>query len=439
MSALLERVPPHSVEAEQAVLGSMLIEKEAIIRAMEILREEDFHSDVHRTVYRAIVILFDAGHAVDLITVAEKLKQLGALDDIGGVQYITTLANVVPTAANVDHYARLVEEKAILRRLISAATGIVAMGFSAKEEVATILDRAEQAIYDIALRRTTQGYAVLKDVLIDTIERIEYLYAHKGSAIGVASGFPDLDALTTGFQRSDLIIVAARPSVGKSAFALAMARNAAVGDSLPVGIFSLEMAKEQLAQRILCSEAAIDGQRLRSGHLQDADWQRLSQALGRLGEAPVFVDDTPNIGVLELRTKARRMKAEHNIGLLVVDYMQLMHSSGRFENRQQEIAEISRSLKALARELSLPIIALSQLSRQVEQREGKRPMLSDLRESGAIEQDADVVIFLHYPDATAENLLEVIVAKQRNGPTGSINLYFHKNYGRFDPVTARQE
>jgi replicative DNA helicase len=438
MSALLEKIPPQSLEAEQSVLGSMLIDKEAIAKAMEILRDEDFHTEANRTVFKLICDLFDAGAAVDVITVAEKARQKGALDDIGGVQYITTLTNVVPTAANIEHYARIVEEKSILRKLISTATHIVAMGFAAREDVATILDHAQRQILDISLHRSVQGYAVLKDVLIDTLERIEFLYANKGSATGVASGFSDLDTMTTGFQPSDLVIVAARPSVGKSSFALAISRHAAVDDKVPVGMFSLEMAKEQLAQRILCAEAGIDGQRLRNGYLQDADWKKLSEALGRLGEAPVYIDDAPNASLMEVRTKARRMKAEHNIGLMVIDYLQLMHMGGKYENRQQEIATISRSLKALARELSIPIVALSQLSRQVEHREGKRPVLSDLRESGALEQDADVVIFLHNTEE-AENVLEIVVAKQRNGPTGSVKLYFQKNIGRFHPLEKGAE
>lgn len=439
MSVLLERMPPHSLEAEQCVLGCMLIEQEAIVKAMETLKEDDFYREAHRIVFRAMVELFDRNHAVDLITLTEKLKQAGALDDVGGVHYITTLANVVPTAANVEHYARIVEEKAIYRRLVSAGTQIVAMGYAASGEAAAALDQAEQSIFQIAMRRNVQGYSVLKEILIDTLDDIEYLYAHKGSAIGVASGFKDLDSKTAGFQRSDLIIVAARPSVGKSSFALAVARNAAVLDKVPVGLFSLEMSKEQVAMRLLASEAGVDGQRIRTGYLQEDDWKKISVALGKLGEAPILIDDTPNIGALELRTKARRMKAEHNIGILFIDYLQLMHLGGRTENRQQEIAAISRSLKSLARELSIPVVALSQLSRQVEQREGKRPMLSDLRESGAIEQDADVVIFLHRSDDTNENLLEVILAKQRNGPVGSLKLHFHRSIARFDRIDERLE
>ncbi len=439
MSALLERMPPHSIEAEQSVLGCMLIEQEAIVKVMEILKEDDFYKESHKVIYRTITDLFDRNHAVDMITVTEQLKKADILDEVGGVHYIATLANIVPTAANVEHYARIVEEKSIFRNLISAGTSIVGMGYTAQEEAATALDRAEQTIFQIAMRRSVQGYTVLKEILIDTLDDIEYLYAHKGSAIGVASGFADLDNKTAGFQRSDLIIVAARPSVGKSAFALEVARHVAVTDKMPVGVFSLEMSKEQLAMRLLASEAGVDGQRLRTGFLQEDDWRRLSVALGRLGEAPILIDDTPNIGALELRTKARRMKAEHNIGLLLIDYLQLMHLGGRTENRQQEIAAISRSLKALARELSIPIVTLSQLSRQVEQREGKRPVLSDLRESGAIEQDADVVIFLHRLEDTNENLLEVILAKQRNGPTGALKLHFHKSTGRFNRVDERIE
>ena len=438
MATSLERIPPQNIEAEQSVLGSMLIEKQAILRAMEILRPQDFYREAHQQIYRVMTDLFDHGQAVDLITVTEALRQEGLLEQVGGIPYLTTLANLVPTAANVEHYAKIVEEKAILRELIKAATEIVARGYAGKDDVDILLDQAEQAIFDVSQRRTVQGYVALKDVLIETLERIEYVYANKDGATGVPTGFRELDQLTSGLQPSDLVILAARPSVGKTSFALNIARHAAVKDKTPVAIFSLEMSREQIAQRLLCYEAGVNGQNLRQGFLNDNDWKRLSTALGRLGEAPIFIDDTPNISIMELRTKARRIKVEHGLGLVVVDYLQLMQARGRQENRQQEISEISRSLKALARELKAPVLALSQLSRAVEQRQDRRPMLSDLRESGAIEQDADVVMFLYAsPEAESTNVIELIVAKQRNGPIGSVKLYFLKDIGRFQPLDER--
>ncbi|MEW6523529.1 MAG: replicative DNA helicase [Bacillota bacterium] len=436
--AASERLPPQSLEAEQCVLGSMLIERQAILRAMEVVGPEDFYREAHRRIFEVMVRLADRGEAVDLITVCEGLRQQEQLEAVGGMPYITSLANLVPTAANVEHYARIVQEKAILRGLINAATEVVTRGYGQREDVEVLLDEAEQLIFKISQRRAIRGFSPIKDVLMETLTHIEQLYSNKGSALGVPSGFADLDRLTSGFQRSDLVILAARPSMGKTALSLNIARHAAVGSRTTVAVFSLEMSKEQLAQRLLCSEAAIDSQRLRMGALEDNDWRRLSIALGRLGEAPVFIDDTPSISILELRTKARRIKAEHGLGLVVVDYLQLMQSRNRAENRQQEISEISRSLKALARELDVPVLACSQLSRAVEQRTDRRPLLSDLRESGAIEQDADVVMFLHQnPDAAEANVLEVIVAKQRNGPTGSVKLYFAREYQKFENLEHR--
>jgi replicative DNA helicase len=356
------------------------------------------------------------------------------------------LANSVPTAANVDYYAKIVEEKSVLRKLIRAATDIVSNCYNSTEDVETIIDQAEQQIFKISQRRSSEGFAPIKSVLTQTFEKIEYLYSHKGGVTGIASGFSDLDKITSGFQPSDLIIVAARPSMGKTAFCLDIARNAAINQGETVAIFSLEMSKDQLAQRMLCAEARVEGQRLRTGFLTENDWPRLTYALGRLSEAPIFIDDTPGISIMEMRTKARRIKAEHGLGLLIIDYLQLMQSSSRIENRQQEISEISRSLKGLARELQVPIIALSQLSRAVESRQDKKPMLSDLRESGAIEQDADVVIFIYrdeyYNSIKEEDIIsgkkednrgkaEIIIAKQRNGPVGSIELGFQKDFARF--------
>lgn len=433
-----DRLPPQSLEAEQSVLGSMLIERQAILKAMEGIGPEDFYREAHRRIFATMVKLIDRGEAVDLITVCESLRQQEQLEAVGGMAYIATLSNMVPTAANVEHYARIVQEKAILRALINVATEVVARSYGQKEDVEVLLDEAEQLIFKISQRRAMRGFSSIKEVLMDALTRIEHLYSQQGSVFGVPSGFADLDRLTCGFQKSDLIILAARPSMGKTALSLNIARHAAISGRIAVAVFSLEMSREQLAQRLLCSEAAIDSQRLRVGALEDNDWRRLSIALGRLGEAPVYIDDTPGISILELRTKARRIKAEHGLGLVVVDYLQLMQGRSRAENRQQEISEISRSLKALARELDIPVLACSQLSRAVEQRTDRRPLLSDLRESGAIEQDADVVMFLHQsPDAAETDVLEVIVAKQRNGPTGSAKLYFAREYQKFENLDER--
>lgn len=446
MDPLLDKIPPQNIEAEQSVLGAMLLEKEAIVRVMEILRPDDFYHDAHRIIYQGISELFNRSEPVDLITLSEQLRQRDSLESVGGVTYLTALVNSVPTAANVEHYARIVEEKAVLRKLIRVSTEIVSNCYNSNEEVEKIIDQAEQLIFNISQHRTSESFSLIKNVLMETFEKIEYLYNHKGGVTGVASGFADLDRITSGFQPSDLIIIAARPSMGKTALCLDIARNAAINSKLPVAIFSLEMSKDQLAQRMLCAEARVEGQRLRTGFLTEKDWPRLTYALGRLSEAPIFIDDTPSISIMEMRTKARRIKAEHGLGLMVIDYLQLMQSSNRIESRQQEISEISRSLKALARELKIPVIALSQLSRAVESRQDKKPMLSDLRESGAIEQDADVVIFIYrdeyYNAIKEEDIIsgkktdnkgkaEIIVAKQRNGPIGSIELGFQKEFARF--------
>lgn len=426
-----ERVPPQNIEAEEAVIGSMLIEQNAVISALEILKPEDFYKENHRIIFRQIAEMADKLEAVDLVTLAENLKNAGYLEKIGGTAELARLANFVPTAANVEYYARIVAEKSALRRLIAASTEIAASAYDSQYEVDEILDKAEETIFQISQGRTTQGYVHLKDVLVETMEKLEYLASHKGNVVGLSSGFSDLDSITSGFQPSDLIILAARPSVGKTSLGLNIARNIAIREDCSVAVFSLEMSREQVAQRLLCSESAINSQKLRNGFLSDDEWRRLSIGLGRLGEAKIFIDDTPGISVMELRAKARRIKAEHGLGLVVVDYLQLMRTRKQ-ENRQQEISEISRSLKGLARELDVPIIAMSQLSRAVEQRQDRRPVLSDLRESGAIEQDADVVMFLYTePELEQNNLIELIVAKQRNGPTGNLKLFFSREICRF--------
>ena len=372
---LLERVPPQNLDAERSALGAMFLDKEAIYRAMEILRPDDFYKDAHRHIYQTVLDLANKGEPVDLVTVTEALRQSKRLDEVGGVAYLTELANAVPTAAHIDHYARIIEEKSLLRQLIHAAGEIMAASYEAREEVEEILDEAERKIFSVANRRSGRTISSLKQILIEAFEQIEYLYENKGAVTGVPTGFADFDRLTAGLQPSDLIILAARPSMGKTTFALNMAENAAVRLKIPVAIFSLEMSREQLALKMLCAEAGVDNQRIRTGNLSEEDWPKLSHALGRLSEAKIFIDDSPNISAWEIRAKARRIKAEHGLGLVIIDYLQLMQSRYRSENRQQEVSEISRSLKALARELSTPVVALSQLSRAVEQRPGKKPSL----------------------------------------------------------------
>jgi len=414
----------------------MLLDKEAIFRAMEILRPEDFYKEAHRIIFQAVVSLANRNEAVDLVTVTEELRQKNQLEDVGGVPYLTSLVNAVPTAANVEFYARIVEEKALLRGLIQTATEIVNQGYEGAEEVEKIIDQAEQAIFNVAQRRTTRGYTLLKDTLNEAFEKIEKIFESKGGVTGIPTGYSDFDRYTAGLQPSDLIILAARPSMGKTTFALNIAQYAAVEMRIPTVIFSLEMSKEQLAMKLLCAEAGVDNQRIRTGALTDADWPRLSRALGRLSEARMYIDDTPGVSVMEVRAKARRIKAEEGLGLVIIDYLQLMQGRAKAESRQQEVSEISRGLKALARELSVPIIALSQLSRAVEQRTVKIPTLADLRESGSLEQDADIVLFLYRddyynPETEKKNITELIIAKHRNGPLGSVEFFFQKDCSKF--------
>ena len=431
MSEVLERLPPQNLEAEQSVLGAMLLDSEAIIKAGELLEPEDFYREAHQVIFRSILDLSEKMEAVDLVTLGEELRQKGNLEPVGGLTYLTSLVNSVPSAANVESYARIVQEKSMMRQLLSSATSIIRTVYDGGEEPEVVLDSAERLIFEIGQSTKVSPYVRLREVLGPAFDRVEYLYTHQGTVIGVPSGFRGLDERTSGFHPSELIVLAARPSMGKTTLSLNIAAHVAL-EGQGVGLFSLEMSREQLAMRLLCAEAGINSHRIRTGNLRDSDWPRLSHAMGRLSEAPIFIDDTPNLSIMEMRARARRMKAEHDIVLMVVDYLQLMHTRGRTENRQQEISEISRSLKALARELQVPVIACSQLSRAVEQREGRRPQLSDLRESGAIEQDADVVAFIHQdPKAEGENLVELLLAKQRNGPTGSIPLVFLKDVGRF--------
>ncbi|MEA3328829.1 MAG: replicative DNA helicase [Candidatus Omnitrophota bacterium] len=441
---ILEKVPPQNLEAEMSVLGSMLIEEEAISRVVELLDELHFYKGSHQKIFSAVINLYDSGKAVDLITLTEKLKKDNSLEKIDGAAYLATLVNSVPTAANVVHYAKIVKEKALLRSLINTCTRLVTEGYGSNQDVDQLLDKAEHAIFDITQRKIEGRFIQFKDIIKDSIETIDKLYQKKENVTGVPSGFHSLDVKTAGFQPSDLIIVAGRPSMGKSSLACCIIEHVSVIEKLPIAIFSLEMSKEQLVQRMLCSHARIDAHKVRTGYLSQSDWPRLTAAAGKLSEAPVFVDDTPGISALELRAKARRLKAQHDIKLIVLDYLQLMQGPKKSENRQQEISEISRSLKALAKELDTPLIAVSQLSRAVESRADHRPQLSDLRESGSIEQDADLVLLLlreEYYQATEENkgLSEVIIAKQRNGPVGSLKLAFIKEYTRFENLAVREE
>ncbi|GMA57341.1 primary replicative DNA helicase [Alicyclobacillus sacchari] len=432
------RMPPQQVEAEQAVLGAMLISPDAVAEALEILEPDDFYRAAHQSIFRAMRDVYDAGNPVDVVTVAAALRTRDdALDAVGGAEYLADLAAAMPTALHVVQYAEIVREKALMRRIIAAATQIAEAGYAQEAPAADVLADAERVILELGQFQRTRDFTHISDVLQTTFERIEQLYESEGNITGVPTGYSELDRMTSGFQKSDLIIVAARPSVGKTAFALNIAQNVAVRSGLPVAIFSLEMSKDQLVQRMLCAEAYIDGHKLRNGTLDDEDWPKLSMGVTTLGNSPIYIDDSPGITVPDMRSKLRRLKMEHGLGFVVIDYLQLIHgrrSSG--ENRQQEISDISRSLKQLARELEVPIVALAQLSRSVEQRQDKRPMLSDIRESGSIEQDADIVAFLYRddyydPETERQNIVEVIIAKQRNGPTGKVELVFLKNYNKF--------
>ncbi|MCV9950288.1 replicative DNA helicase [Paenibacillus sp. BT-177] len=433
-----DRIPPQNLEAEQAVIGSILLQSEALITAMERVQTEDFYDKAHQMIYEAMIELGESGQPIDLVTLTSKIQDKGQLEDIGGVSYLAKLAHGVPTAANVDYYAQIIEEKAMLRRLIRAATQIVSEGYSSGEDVAGMLSDAERKIMEISNGRSGSGFIAIRDVVMEVFDRVELLHQNKGNTTGIPSGFVDLDKMTAGFQRNDLIIVAARPSVGKTAFALNIAQNVAVRAKETVAIFSLEMSAAQLVQRMICAEANLDANVMRTGEIKgDDDWAKLTMGIAALSEAEIYIDDTPGITVADIRAKCRRLKAEKGLGMIVIDYLQLIHGRGKAgENRQQEVSEISRTLKQIARELEVPVIALSQLSRGVEQRQDKRPMMSDLRESGSIEQDADIVAFLYRDDyynqeTEKKNIIEIIIAKQRNGPVGTVELVFLKNYNKF--------
>ncbi|MFN0151552.1 MAG: replicative DNA helicase [bacterium] len=441
---LLEKTLPHSEDAEVAVIGAMLLDKEAVPRVLEILNDACFYAEKNKRVFRAIVGLFERNESPSAVLVVEELKRRGELDGVGGAYYLSTLLDSVATSANVESHARVVLERAIQRRLIHAATAIATRGYEAREDVSEMLDAAEKAIFEISESRLRQGFLPIKDILRGTFETIQRLYDDKSHMMGQASGFVDLDAMTSGFQAGDLVIVAGRPSTGKTSFALNIAQHVAVEQRKPVGVFSLEMSKEQLVQRLLCSEARVDAHRLRTGYLRDDEWPMLTVAASVLAEAPLYIDDSAALSILELRAKARRLHDQVDLGLIIVDYLQLLRGSGRPENRQQEIAQISRSLKALAKEIGVPVIALSQLSRAVEQRgKDQRPQLSDLRESGAIEQDADLVLFVfrrwsNDPEVVVDDTVaEIIIGKQRNGPVGTVRLAFMKPYTRFENWSGR--
>lgn len=446
MDLLAQRLPPQNLEAEVSVLGGVLLDNEALNRVLEVINEGDFYREAHRKIFSAIIDLYERSEPVDLITLAEGLKKLDTLEEVGGIEYLNSLANSVPTAANISYYAKIVKEKSILRKLISRATEIINQGFGVSGDVDDFLDRAERSIFEISEDRVRPSFYPIKDIIKSSFRTIERLYEKRQLITGVATGFARLDELTSGLQPSDLIIVAGRPSMGKTALALNITTHAAIEAGVPSAIFSLEMAKEQLALRMLCSEAKVDAHRLRGGFLSESDWPKLTRAAGALSEAPIFIDDTPAISALEMRAKARRLKAEHRLGLVVVDYLQLMRGRAASDNREQEISDISRSLKSLAKELIVPVIALSQLNRRVEERGDKRPQLADLRESGAIEQDADVIIFLYRDEVynkSADNpnkgKAEIIIGKQRNGPTDKFELAFLDKYTCFENLTYLQE
>ena len=436
-----DRTLPHNLEAEKCVLGAILIDNPSFNQAAEVIDAQDFFRDAHRRIFEKMVGLSERSQPIDPVTLKDELVRTGELDDVGGPAYVASLTDGVPRSANVEFYARIVKEKSTLRRLISSATEVLARAYDAEEGADDLLDEAERSIFQIAEHRLRSGFVPLSQLVNSGYELIEKLQEHKGLVTGVPSGFTDLDELTSGFQKSDLVIVAARPSMGKTSLVLNIALHCAAEAGRTVGIFSLEMAKEQLFMRMLTSEARVDAHRFRGGFLGEQDYERLVAAFARLHEARVFIDDTPSAGILEMRAKARRLKMEHGLDLIVVDYLQLMQGRGRFENRQQELASISRSLKILAKELQVPIVALSQLSRAPESRSDHRPQLSDLRESGALEQDADVVLFIYREDMYAvegerspdsEGTAEIIIGKQRNGPVGTVRLAFLKQYTRFE-------
>lgn len=446
IDSTLHRIPPQNLEAEQSILGGILLDNQGLNAVLELLSAREFYSDAHRRIFEAILNLSDRSEPIDLITLSNILKDQKQLDKVGGAAYLAGLVDNVPSAANIAHYAKIVKEKAILRGLISTATEILAKTYEAGADVETVLDEAEHAIFEISENKIRPAFFPIKDIIKDSFRTIEDLYARKELVTGVPTGFDKVDDLTSGLQNADLIIIAGRPSMGKTAFALNIAQYVSTQRAIPVCLFSLEMAKEQIAMRMLASLAKVDSQRIRKGFLGETDWPKLTTAAGSLSEAPLFIDDTAAISVLEMKAKARRLKAEHGLGLVIIDYLQLMRSGNRKDSREQEISEISRSLKALAKELNVPVIALSQLNRQVEARTNRRPQMADLRESGAIEQDADVIAFIYRDevynkaeDNPEKGIAEVIIAKQRNGPIGMAKLAFLEKYTSFENLARMDD
>jgi replicative DNA helicase len=434
------RVPPHNLEAEESLIGAMLLSRDAIAAGLERCGTDDFYKPAHAHIYDAIVSLYAKGQPVDPVTVADELRRTGLLEAVGDPSLLMSLQLNTPSTANAAHYARIVEEHALLRRLVSVAGEIAELGYSVPEDVTTVVDRAESMVFEVAQRRVVDSTSSLRDLLAEALDHLEQVVESPGTVTGVPTGYADLDSQLAGLQKSNLVVVGARPAMGKTSFALGLIAHAAVHARVPVLLFSLEMSHLELTQRMLCSEAAVDASRMRTGHLYESDWPKISSAIGRLGEAPIFIDDNPRVTVMDIRAKARRLKSREGLGLVVIDYLQLMTGhSGRAENRQVEVSEISRGLKVLARELEVPVVALSQLSRNLEMRQDKRPVLADLRESGSIEQDSDVVIFIYRdevynPDSPDRGTAEVIVAKHRNGPTGMSQLAFLPHYTRFGNV-----
>ena len=433
----IQKIPPHDEDAEEAVIGSMLTDKDAVIAAIEVLKPEDFYRDDNKTIFEAESSIYAKGEPIDFITVKEELISMGKFDAVGGNEYLATLTDKVPTTANIEKYVKIVEDKSLLRKLIKTANELIDLGYSQNEEIESLMDSAEKKIFDIMQRKSQKGYSSIKDILVDSFTQLQELYNNKQHITGVPSGFIDLDNKTAGFHKSELILIAARPAMGKTAFALNIATNAAVQANIPVVVFSLEMSKEQCANRILCSQAMVDSQKVSKGDISDEEWEKLAVASGELSESSgIFIDDTAGITVAEIRAKCRKLKIEKNIGLIVIDYLQLIQGSGKSSSREQEIAEISRSLKILAKEIDVPVIALSQLSRAPEARTDHRPMLQDLRESGSIEQDADIVMFIYRddyynPQAEQTNIAEIIIAKNRSGPVGTTELLWMPSFTKF--------
>ncbi len=440
------RIPPQAVDVEMAVLGAMLLEKESIARALDLIDEDVFYKEAHRLIFQSMITLFDRSEPVDLVTLTEELRRRGVLEKIGGSYYLTELTNKVASAANVEYHAKIVLEKALMRQLIASSNEISGRAYDDAEDAFDLLDEAEQKIFKISERNLKRSFVSMNVALHKTMEMLESIHGRHSGVTGVPTGFTQIDNLTGGFQKSDLIIIAGRPSMGKTAFVLSLARNAAIDFDIPVAFFSLEMSSQQLVLRLICAEARVDQHKVRTGRLPEDEWKYLSTRIGKLAKAKIFIDDTPSLGILELRAKARRLKAEHNIQLLVVDYLQLMQGPKGMDSREREISSISRSLKALAKEIDVPVLGLSQLNRAVEARSDKRPMLADLRESGAIEQDADVVMFVHRAEAygikeekgqSTEGIAEIIIGKQRNGPTDTAKMTFIKTYARFENLALK--